>query len=109
MRNVVATLGLIILSSFQTEKEVLFKIAGSPDCIVKGKEYQMKAKITSTDPNEYLVLSGFGVAIKKIEGKDNYILMFPIVPNESRVTFSIRNKKTKKTREVDSIDFTFCE
>ena len=99
----------VFLTSFQTDKKVLFKIAGEPKCIVKGKDYTIKARVIEPEENEHIFLEGNGLVIKKLEAKDAYNFKVPSSSKTARISIGIRNDKTKKIIQVESIDFTFCE
>lgn len=97
------------LTSFQMEKEVAFKIAGEPTCLVKGKDYVIKAKVLNPEKNEYVFLEGRGLVITKLDAKDAYNIKVPFSSQSASINIGVRNSKTKKIKQVQSIDFTFCE
>lgn len=98
-----------LLTSFQNEPIVLFKIAGEPTCLVKGKEYIIKARLVSPEENEHVYLEGNGLVITKLEAKDAFNLKVPSFSETARLNIGVRNSKTNKIKQVKSIDFTFCE
>jgi hypothetical protein len=109
MKTAIFIVSIYLFSSFQIEQEISYKFAGNPDCFYKGKDYVLKAKLMHPNVDEYLFLSAKGTIVKKLEATDTYQLSFPMSSESAELTFSIRNNKTKKTRQIESIDFKFCE
>lgn len=109
MRIVLLIMSFGLLASFQEEPTVLFKVAGEPSCVVKGKEYIFKARVVDPEENEHIYLEGNGLVIKKMEAKDMYNFVVPTSSKTARINVGVRNSKTKKIKQVESIDFTICE